>query len=74
MIPVYEWDVVEEVAGHVVAKLCGTQVTVRGAPEKAISPWEWEVKFADGQTQSGFAPSADEALEKGKRVAERFLP
>jgi hypothetical protein len=73
-IPVYDWDVVNEADGRLVAKLCGTQVMVREAPEKSPGPWMWEVRFADGQTQSGFAPSCDEALDKGKRVAERFLP
>jgi hypothetical protein len=32
------------------------------------------VQFADGQTQTGTSGDPDDALEKAKEVAERFLP
>lgn len=67
----YEWEISEEPEGRIVAKLCGTQVHVYSAG--GDGGWSWEVRFADGHTQSGVCEEADEALEKGKRVAERFL-
>jgi hypothetical protein len=68
---VYAWEIHEEPEGRVVAKLCGTQVHVYQSDQGAS--WCWEVRFADGQAQSGFSDDAETALEKGKRVAERFL-
>lgn len=72
-MPVYDWEVSEEADGKVVAKLCGTEVHVLPSTGEA-GGWRWEVHFADGQTQSGTGEDPDAALEKGKRVAERFLP
>jgi len=71
---VYDWDVSEEPDGRIVAKLCGTQVLVYPSTKSGSEGWCWEVRFADGQVQSGLSGDPDEALEKGKRVAERFLP
>ena len=71
---VYDWDVTEEPEGTIVAKLCGTQVVVFPAVETGSEGWCWEVRFADGQIQAGLSPDPDDALEKAKKVAERFLP
>ena len=70
----YDWQETKEPGGRRVAKLCGTKVLVSAAKEKSPAAWSWEVRFADGQVQVGFADDADGALEKGKEVAERFLP
>lgn len=67
----YDWEVREEFDGRIVAKLCGTQVHVH--PNAEGAGWCWEVRFADGQTQSGLCDDARSATEKGQRVAERFL-
>ena len=70
----YDWEETQEPDGKIVAKLCGTEVVVYGAREGAAGAWCWEVRFADGQTQTGFADDPDKAMDKAKRVAERFLP
>jgi hypothetical protein len=72
--PVYDWEVNEEPGGKIVASLCGTHVTVSSAEGETPDGWRWEVRFADGQTQSGVSEDADAALEKAKRVAERYMP
>ena len=69
----YDWEEAQEPDGKVVAKLCDTQVLVYRAGEGAPQAWRWEAQFAVGQIQSGYAEDPDEALEKGERVAERFL-
>jgi hypothetical protein len=71
---VYDWEETEGPDGKLVAKLGGTEVVVYGAREGAPGVWCWEVRFADGQVQTGFAEDADEAMDKGKGVAESFLP
>lgn len=70
----YDWDVTEDPDGRIVGKLCGTQVVVFPAPSQGSEGWSWEVHFADGQVQTGISADPDQALEKAKRVAERFLP
>lgn len=70
----YEWQVSEGRDGKLVAKLLGTKVVVSQAADRDPEPWAWEVHFADGQVQVGYAADADAALERGKEVAERFLP
>ena len=70
----HDWKETEEPDGKIVAHLGGTQVVVYGAREGAPGAWCWEVRFADGQVQTGFADGPDEGLNKGKEVAERFLP
>ena len=69
----FNWEQNEDEEGKIVAKLCGTQVVVRPADDGSPAPWRWEVHFADGQVQIGHAGDQDGALEKGKKVAERFL-
>jgi hypothetical protein len=68
-----DWEESQDADGKTVATLCGTRVTVFGSHNDPPRGWCWEVRFADGQTQTGFAGDADEALAKAKRVAERFL-
>jgi hypothetical protein len=70
---VFDWELTREAGGRVVARLEGTEVTVFRVAGGTPAAWRWEVRFADGQVQSGQAESSDQALEKGKRVAERFL-
>lgn len=70
----YEWQESEEPDGKLVARLLGTQVSVASASARDPLPWAWEVRFADGQVQVGYAADAESALEQGKEVAERFLP
>jgi hypothetical protein len=72
-VSVFNWEESEDSAGKRVAKLCGTEVVVRPADAGSPAPWKWEVHFADGQVQSGHAGDQEGALEKGKKVAERFL-
>jgi hypothetical protein len=71
---VNDWQETEEPDGKLVAALCGTKVLVFAAKEGSPAPWAWEVRFADGQVQGGYAADPDAALAKGKMVAERFLP
>ncbi len=73
-VPVYDWQETQEPGGKLIAKLCGTKVLVCSARDDAPAAWSWEVRFADGQVQVGYADDPDLALEKGKKVAERFLP
>ena len=73
-VPVYDWEECQESDGKLVAKLCGTRVVVCAASDDAPAAWAWEVRFADGQVQNGYADDPDGALEKGKKVAERYLP
>ncbi|MBI4606795.1 MAG: hypothetical protein HY721_32930 [Planctomycetes bacterium] len=68
----FDWEETQEPDGKVVATLCGTKVVVYGAREESQG-WCWEVRFADGQVQTGYAGDPDTALAKGKKVAERFL-
>ena len=70
----YDWEVTEEPGGKISAKLCGTTVMVYAADKSAPGAWCWEVRFADGQVQTGYAKDCDDALTRGKAVAERFLP
>lgn len=70
----YEWQETQKPDGKLVAKLCGTKVLVYASNVDAPAAWSWEVRFADGQVQVGHADDPDGALEKGKEVAERFLP
>ena len=73
----YDWQVSEEPDGGLTAQLCGTHVRVSPAADEGAGDaggWCWEVRFADGQTQTGTSADADAALQKGKEVAERFLP
>ncbi len=70
----YDWEITEEPDGKILAFLCGTQVTVRPAGEEAGSQWRWEVRYADGQTQTGVSDDSAGALEKAKRVAEHYMP
>lgn len=72
--PVYDWQQTQEPDGKWVAQLCGTKVLVCPTGQDAPRAWAWEVQFADGQVQVGHAGDPEEALEKGKEVAERFLP
>ena len=69
----FDWEMTREASGKVTGRLEGTEVTVFRAPDGAPGAWRWEVRFADGQVQSGHAEACDVALEKAKRVAERFL-
>lgn len=71
---VYDWEINEESDGTIVALLCRTRVRVARAEGDAEGRWRWEVRFADGQTQSGLSEDREAALEKGKRVAERYMP
>ena len=70
----YDWQESQEPDGSIVARLCATRVVVRPTGDDAGGAWAWEVRFADGQVQLGRGGDPDDALEKGKRVAERFLP
>ena len=70
----YEWQESQEPDGKLVARLLGTKVLVAPAEGTAPLPWAWEVRFADGQVQVGYAEDPDAALQHGKEVAERFLP
>lgn len=70
----YDWQESQEQDGQLVAKLCGTKVLVSASSGNAPAPWTWQVQFADGQVQEGYADDPEDALEKGKEVAERFLP
>jgi hypothetical protein len=69
----YDWEVTEEPVGRWTAKLCGTKVVVERSEGGAQGVWLWEVHFADGQVQKGQGADFQEALDKGKRAAERFL-
>ena len=71
---VYDWEVTEEPGDKITAKLCGTTVLVFAAEKGAPGAWRWEVRFADGQVQTGYSNDCDDALSRGKGVAERFLP
>ncbi len=70
----YDWQETQESDGKCVAHLCGTKVLVCPTGQDGPRAWTWEVQFADGQVQVGHAADPEEALEKGKEVAERFLP
>ena len=69
----FDWEMTREASGKVIARLEGTEVTVFRAADGAPGAWRWEVRFADGQVQFGHTEACDQALEKAKRVAERFL-
>ena len=69
----FEWEEKEEADGTMSASLEGTRVLISRAPPGAAGPWRWDVKFADGQVQTGYAEDGKAALKIGKRVAERFL-
>lgn len=68
-----EWEESHEPGGRVEAKLGGTAIVVQPAQHGASGAWRWEVQFADGMTQSGYARNSGDALEHAKKVAERFL-
>jgi hypothetical protein len=70
---VFQWEEKQEADGTVTACLEGTRVLITRAPPGAVGPWRWDVKFADGQVQTGYAEDGETALKTGKRVAERFL-
>lgn len=70
----YDWEISEQPDGGIVALLCRTQVTVAPVAGDAQGRWRWEVRFADGQTQTGLSEDREAAFEKGKRVAERYMP
>lgn len=70
----YDWELSEEPDGKIVGKLCNTEVTVSPTADDTDEGWNWEVRFADGQVQTGAAADPDAALAKAKQVAERYLP
>ncbi|HZN56543.1 MAG TPA: hypothetical protein VFD71_00605 [Planctomycetota bacterium] len=69
-----DWQEVQEPEGGYSAQLCGMKVVVYASGANSPGAWTWEVRFADGQVQSGYAEDPDAAMQKGKKVAERFIP